>query len=216
MIPVRLPPLLVLTDRRMSAARGRDLATTVAGAVHGGARAVVLREKDLAAPERAALVADLRALLAPVGGLLIAASDAGLDADGVHLARADSPGERAGLVGRSCHDGASLARAAAEGCAYATVSPVFATASKPGYGPALGAPGLTRLARTATLPVYALGGITAANVAACREAGAAGVAVMGAVMGAHDPAQTCADLLAAWRAPDLIPTHAPSMHEENP
>ena len=216
MRPARLPPLLVLTDRRMSAARGRDLPATVARAVEGGARAVVLREKDLTAPERAALAAQLRAVLAPVDGLLIAASDAGLGADGVHLAQADPPVLGPGLVGRSCHDGAGLARAADEGCAYATLSPIFPTASKPGYGPALGLAGLARLVQGAGLPVYALGGVQPANAGACRDAGAGGVAVMGTVMSAHDPAAACADLLAAWRAPDLIPTHAPSMHEENP
>mgnify|MGYP002084332812 CR=1 FL=1 len=68
------------------------------------------------------------------------------------------------------------------------MSPVFATDSKPGYGPALGAEGLAALVSDALLPVYALGGIRADTVAACLTAGAAGVAVMGAVMGAEDPA----------------------------
>jgi thiamine-phosphate pyrophosphorylase len=192
-----LPPLLVLTDRRAAAARGRSLHQTVAAAVAGGARAVVLREKDLSRPQRARLAERLRELLAPVAGLLIVASDASLGGDGVHLAEADAP-VRGPLVGRSCHDTAGLSRAAAEGCAYATVSPVCPTSSKPGYGPALGFDGLRASVAQATVAVYALGGVRASGAAACRRAGAAGVAVMGAVMGAADPAAEVAALLAAW------------------
>lgn len=205
-----LPPLLVLTDRRAAAARGRSLEDTVAAAVTGGARAVVLREKDLPRQERAHLARALRAVLAPVGGVLLAGSDATLGTEGVHLAEADPmpPGPRAAgaLVGRSCHDAAGLRRAARDGCAYATLSPVFATPSKPGHGPALGPAGLRALVGTARLPVYALGGVDPARALACRRAGAAGVAVMGAVMGAADPAAEVAALLTRWhRAPVATP-----------
>jgi thiamine-phosphate pyrophosphorylase len=76
--------------------------------------------------------------------------------------------------------------------AYATFSPVFATASKPGYGPALGIDGLAAGCRTVAgvgspLAVYALGGIGPSQAGACLAAGAAGVAVMGAEMRADDP-----------------------------
>jgi thiamine-phosphate pyrophosphorylase len=69
---------------------------------------------------------------------------------------------------------------------------VFATASKPGYGPALGIGGLAAGCRAVAgvgspLAVYALGGIRPAQAGACLAAGAAGVAVMGAVMRADDP-----------------------------
>lgn len=200
--PTALPPLLVLTDRRAAAARGRSLEATVAAAVAGGARAVVLREKNLARQGRSRLALSLQQLLAPVGGVLLAASDPVPGAAGVHLAEADAmPPSRAAAgaaVGRSCHDAAGLRRAAREGCAYATVSPVFASASKPGYGPPLGPDGLRTLVESAPLPVYALGGVDAATAPVCREAGVAGLAVMGAVMGAADPAAAVAALLAAW------------------
>ena len=84
------------------------------------------------------------------------------------------------------------------GAAYATLSPVFPTTSKPGYGPPLGLSGLAQLARTVPgLPLYALGGIDAASAADCRDAGAAGVAVIGAVMAAPDPEAATRRLLAA-------------------
>jgi thiamine-phosphate diphosphorylase len=191
---------MVFTDRRQAR---RPLPDIVAAAVDGGARVVVLRERDLACGDRAALAARLYAVLVPVGGrLLLAGSTAG--PDGQHLAAADPwPAWPRGLVGRSCHDETELAAAAAEGAAYATVSPVFATTSKPGYGPPLGLSRLAQLCAGAGLPVYALGGIeTAEQAAACREAGAAGVAVMGAVMRAADPAGLVAALGAALPAAD--------------
>ncbi|MGY1839311.1 MULTISPECIES: thiamine phosphate synthase [unclassified Modestobacter] len=172
-----LPRLLVLTDRAQCAG---SLVGAVAAAVAAGARAVVLREKDLPAPERERLAGELAALLAPVGGLLVTAGPG--PGDAVHLAARDAfPGPRPALVGRSCHDAVEVAQAAAEGCDWVFVSPVNPTASKPGYGPALGLPGLARLAAGAP-PVYALGGITPADVTGCLAAGAHGVAVMGAVM----------------------------------
>jgi thiamine-phosphate pyrophosphorylase len=199
-----LPPLLLLTDRLGCERHGRSLAETVAAAVTGGARAVVLREKDLGLAERAELGRSLSALLEPVGGVLIVASDPalarGLGAGWAHLAEADAaPASASGVrLGRSCHSTAGLLRARDEGAAYATLSPVFATSSKPGYGPTLGLSRLSRLARSVpTLPVYALGGIDSGSAAACRAAGAAGVAVMGAVMGAADPATATRSLLAA-------------------
>jgi len=180
----------VLTDRRQAA---RPLADVVAAAVEGGARAVVLRERDLPAPERAALADSLAALLAPVGGTLILASPPTGRAGAVHLRDGEPmPEPRPVLVGRSCHGWVD------ESVDYVTVSPVFPSTSKPGYGPCLGVDGLSRLCRRTGKPVYALGGVESpAAAGACVRAGAAGVAVMGAVMRADDPARVVAALLEA-------------------
>ncbi|HEV7870171.1 MAG TPA: thiamine phosphate synthase [Modestobacter sp.] len=193
---MRLPRLLVLTDRTQSAG---PLGATVAAAVAAGARAVVLREKDLPGAERAALAGQLRALLDPVGGLLVVAGPAG-GAGAVHLAAADPfPADRPALVGRSCHSAAEVASARIEGCDWVMVSPFAATASKPGYGPPLGPAGLAALVAGGP-PAYALAGVTPADVPACLAAGAAGVAVMGPVM--RDPALTTAYLAALSDVPD--------------
>ena len=190
---MNLPPLFVLTDRLQAA---RPLVEVVAAAVDGGARAVVLREKDLPRAERARLADRLRAILADAGGILVVASDSTIRADGVHLAAGDAfPAARPVLVGRSCHDATELEAAAGEGCDWATLSPIFASMSKPGYGPAL----RTSALRKAPLPLYALGGVDVRHAGACVAAGAAGVAVMGAVMAANDPAAVVAALLRAVR-----------------
>ncbi|MET9297856.1 thiamine phosphate synthase [Micromonospora aurantiaca] len=188
--------VVVLTDRRV--ARG-PLVDVVAGAVGGGVRWVVLREKDLPRAERLALAVDLRAILAEVDGTLIVAGPDPLDGDAVHLPAAGPyPPPAVGLVGRSCHDTAELARLTTEH--YATLSPVYATQTKPGYGPAFRESGLAALVKASPVPVLALGGIeTAAQVAACVEAGATGVAVLGAVMRANDPTETATTLGRAFQ-----------------
>jgi len=186
-----LPRLLILTDRHQTT---RPLVEVVRVAVDAGARAVVLREKDLPRPARAHLADQLRPILTDAGALLVVASDATIPADGIHLAADDQlPANRPPLVGRSCHDPTGLQAAAEEGCDWATLSPIFPSPSKPGYGPALGTAALAG----APLPVYALGGVDAEQAAACMAAGAVGVAVMGAVMRAADPAAVVANLLRA-------------------
>lgn len=200
------PRLLVLTDRHQAARAGRSLVATLADAADGGPVDVVLREKDLPRHERARLATDLADRLRPRGGRVLVASDAPMahhvGADGVHLAEADPwPDLPLDVVGRSCHQPADLEAAAAHGATYATYSPVFVTASKPGYGPVVGLDGLARACRRAKLAVVALGGIDPSSTAACRAAGAVGVAVMGAVMAAADPAGVVAGILAALAGP---------------
>jgi thiamine monophosphate synthase len=135
-------------------------------------------------------------VLADAGGQLIVAGPDRLGGSAVHLAAAGPyPPPDLALVGRSCHSEAELSRLTTEH--YAMVSPVFPTPSKPGYGPPLGLAGLARLVDRSPVPVLALGGITPGNAAGCRAAGAAGVAVMGAVMRADDPAAVVRDLLGA-------------------
>lgn len=183
------PKLLLLTDRKL--AGPRPLADVVRAAVDGGVETVVLREKDLPRDQRADLARQLREFVPT----LLVASDPTIDSDGVHLAGADEPwnhgAARCVVVGRSCHSRAELAAAAEEGCDYATLSPIFASTSKPGYGPALG----VGVLRDAPLPVYALGGVRPANARACLDSGAIGVAVMGYVMRAADPAAAVRELL---------------------
>jgi thiamine-phosphate pyrophosphorylase len=201
---VALPRLLVVTDRRQSEHAGRPLVATVAAAVGAGARAVLLREKDLAPAERAAVARDVCAAVRAARALLLVASDVDLarriGAAGVHLA-ADDHWPDAGavedlVVGRSCHSRDDVASAGLCGTAYVTLSPVLRTTSKPGYGPPLDLEGLGAGARApGAPPVYALGGIRPGTAAPCLAAGASGVAVMGAVMGADDPGEVVAALL---------------------
>ncbi|WP_442934880.1 thiamine phosphate synthase [Micromonospora sp. CPCC 205558] len=188
--------VVVLTDRLVTPG---GLDRVVAGAVAGGVRWVVLREKDLPRAERAALATDLRAILAEVDGTLIVAGPDPLGGDAVHLPAAGPyPPPRHGLVGRSCHHQPELNRLTTEH--YATISPVWPTKTKPGYGPPLTVDGLRKLIEVSPVPVLALGGIeTPEQVTTCVQAGAAGVAVLGALMRANDPTETAATLTRAFQ-----------------
>jgi hypothetical protein len=173
-----------------AASAPRPLPEIAAAAAEHGARGFVLRARELPWREQAELAAALRAVL-PEGCLVIRAGGPG---PARHLSATEPfPTIRPSLVGRSCHHQADVDRAVNEGCDYIFVSPVFETASKPGYGPALGPAGLAALCRP-NLPVYALGGVLPERVAPCLEAGAYGVAVMGPVL--RDPPIVAAYLAA--------------------
>ena len=123
-------------------------------------------------------------------------------ADGVHLPGGGDPAAArrhlpSGLIGVSAHAPEEAAAQLAAGADYVTLSPIFLSASKPGYGPAVGLDALAAAARLSPGPVIALGGIDAANAAACLAAGARGIAVMGGIMRAADPEETVRHLLAA-------------------
>lgn len=192
--PRTLPRLLVLTDRSQLRL-GRGLVATITECAAAGLTHVVVREHDLAPPARRGLVA----ALAAVPGLCVISSRVpDPAAHGLHLAaaatgRGPDPAAGCSVVGRSCHNRAEVRRAARDGLDYVTLSPFAASRSKPGYGPALDSAAFADL----PLPTYALGGIVTGNAAAARDAGAHGVAVMGAVMRAADPAAVVADLLEA-------------------
>ncbi len=198
------PPLLVITDRGQARAPLPKIAEAV---FRAGGRWLMLREKDLDAALRRELLRELVALGAPYGawvtvnGDLAAAEVAG--AAGVHLPTGgDLEAARSALgpgalLGASAHSLEEAIAAAESGADYVTLSPVYESASKPGYGPALGPAGLGTVAGRLAIPVVALGGVAAGNAGACLAAGAAGVAVMGAVMAADDPGAALRDLLAA-------------------
>ncbi|WP_036555900.1 thiamine phosphate synthase [Nocardioides insulae] len=183
---MRLPRVLLLTDRSQLRL-GRGLVRTIAECRQAGLTHVVLRELDLSHDRRAALAADLAA----TGVRVIAAHRDLPAADGVQQPTAGCGDEAGRLLGRSAHTRAEAERAAADGAAYVTLGPYATTASKPGYGPLLPDGAFTGL----PVPAYALGGITPENIGEALAEGAHGVAVMGAVMRAADPARVIAELL---------------------
>jgi thiamine-phosphate pyrophosphorylase len=198
----RLPSrLLVVTDRCATRApedAARQLRDTLERLLRAGARWIWFRERDLAPDTRRMLAREIARLVKAEGGVLTIGADAALaadlGADGVHLPGGSSAAAIAearrylptGCIGVSAHTPDEVARAARAGADYTTLSPIFPTPSKPGYGPALGREALA-IAAGFGIPVIALGGITVGRVDACRAAGAAGVAVMGALMRGPDP-----------------------------
>ncbi len=180
--------LLAVTDRHQARA---PLLEVVAHLLASGLCWVWLRDRDLAASEREALARALREVTRNSGAILTIGADVDLaervDADGVHLRDPSDVAlarRRLGdqtLVGVSAHSLEDCRAALEAGADYATLSPIFTSASKPGYGPALGVSALSS-AESIGLPILALGGVDRANSRLCLEAGAAGVAIMGAAM----------------------------------
>jgi thiamine-phosphate pyrophosphorylase len=198
------PPLLLVTDRTQARAPLEDV---VAAACAAGCRWVSLREKDLSADAQVALARRLVPTTRRFGARLTLHGDPALaraaGLAGVHLsADGDAATARAALgpnalVGISIHGPAEAAALDPAVVDYAIAGPAFLTASKPGYGPALGPEGLAAIRRATAVPVVAIGGIEAHNAADVMRAGVAGIAVMGSVMRAADPGKTIEDLLVA-------------------
>ena len=198
-----VPPLLVISDR--SQAR-RPLEEIAEGVFAGGCRWFSLREKDLPPAERQALLARLVAIGHRWDAVVTAHEDieavAATAADGVHLPSGGDPAmARArlpdALIGGSAHSAKEARALLRAGADYLTVSPIFLTQSKPGYGPAIGLDGLAAIVADVRGPVVALGGVSAENAAACIAAGARGIAVMGEAMRADDPRAVIRRLAAA-------------------
>jgi thiamine-phosphate pyrophosphorylase len=103
------------------------------------------------------------------------------------------------LVSVAAHDPEDAGEAASNGASLALVSPIFAT---PGKGPPRGVGFISEMrARAPRLRLYALGGVDSENASSCIDAGADGVAVIGALWKARDPALAAQKLVGAVRAP---------------
>ncbi|TFV81185.1 thiamine phosphate synthase, partial [Blastococcus sp. CT_GayMR20] len=85
----------------------------------------------------------------------------------------------------------------AEGADYLGVGPAYPTTTKTGLPDALGPARIGAVAAAVPVPIIAIGGITAERVSDLLAAGAAGVAVVGAVSGAADPTEATRRLLRA-------------------
>jgi len=188
--------VLVVTDAGL--ASPRSVPEVVEAALDGGARAVQLRNKGDSARELLEVGRLLRALTRRWGALLFVNDRLdlalALEADGVHVGPEDLPVSAVRdcapdgfLVGRSA-DQVEVARSAvADGADYLGCGTVYPTATKEDAGDVLGVAGLRRIVEAVRVPVVGIGGITAARAPAVADTGAAGVAVVGAVMAAGDP-----------------------------
>ena len=201
------PSLLLMTDRNNTAL---PLSDVLAQALQAGCRWIMIREKDLATAELCPVV-EATVIVAKDFGATVSVNNDFTAASickvkAVHLPQGQPVATirrimgPETLIGVSAHSVAEAQLAAAEGANYVTASPVFATDSKPGYGPALEPEGLAQIVASVRIPVLALGGVTAENAASCIAAGAAGVAVMGSVMRAQNPGAIVGDLIAALAA----------------
>lgn len=194
--------MLVTDGAAIREQRGAD---RIAAAIRGGVGIVQLRDHGASAGELLARAQTLRRLFPETLLLVNDRVDVALaaGADGVQLGAGALPVAAArrllgaaALVGRSVHAAAEARVAAAEGADFLILGTIYPTATHPGgapEGPAL----LKTVAAGLPLPLYAIGGITAANAAGCLRHGAHGVAVIRAISAAPDAEAAARQLRAA-------------------
>ena len=187
--------LCLVTDRDLSL--GRSLLDVVGAAVQGGVTMVPLREKT--APTRAFLdeARALKALLAPVGVPLIINDRADIalavGADCVHVGQTDMPvemlrgllGPRA-IIGLSITNHAQINSPDAALPDYLGLGPLYLQQTKLNAASPLGVEGFRALRAATAKPVVAIGGLKADNSPPVLAAGADGLAVVSAIVGAAD------------------------------
>jgi thiamine-phosphate pyrophosphorylase len=194
--------LVVIVDADV--AGGRDLATLARLAVRGGATMLQVRAKRAGAADLAAAVRTVSDAAGAVPVIVNDRLDVALatGAAGCHLGQDDFPIDAARAMappgfwlGGSAGDAAEARRAAGAGAHYLGIGPIAATASKADAGTAIGVAGFRTVhAAAPEVPAIAIGGVTAALVPDLCAAGAAGVAVIRAVLDAADPERATREL----------------------
>jgi thiamine-phosphate pyrophosphorylase len=201
------PPLCLVTDRQRfpAPAPGAVFAdaewAVLEAAIAAGIGALQLREKDLDGRELHARAERLAARCRAGGVALLvngrvdvalaaAADGVQLPGDGMPVAAARDLLGATHSIGCSVHAASELADRA--GADFLLFGPVFDTPSKRAFGAPQGLERLAAVARAAAVPVVAVGGIVPERVPEVLRAGAAGVAVIGAILDADDPAAAVA------------------------
>jgi thiamine-phosphate pyrophosphorylase len=188
--------LYAITDRRLFAST-EALVEQAAQWAKNGVDFVQIREKDLPAADLTALAAGIVSTVRLTGGgarVLLNGSvgiAAATGCDGIHLT-ADLPPSAVADAGAvmsravadpvisvSCHTLSDIARARDQGATLAVFAPVFEKRSGAEIIPGQGLDALASACRIAgPMPVFALGGVTAANARNCVNAGASGIAAI--------------------------------------
>jgi len=177
--------------------RGRDNLTVVRELLAAGVRIIQYREKTKTKKEKYAECLALSQMCREAGALFVVNDDVDLalltGAGAVHVGQDDLPADAVRkLVGPDVIVGVSASSmeeahdAVARGADYLGVGPIYRTATKEDAGEAVGLDLLQEIARTVTLPLVAIGGITPDNIREVMRRGAACAAMISALVGAED------------------------------
>jgi thiamine-phosphate pyrophosphorylase len=200
--------LYLITDRVLVGEK--DFFQSVRRALEGGVTLLQVREKEASSKEFYETALRLKKLAAEFRVPLIINDriDVALaiDADGVHIGQEDLPldvvRQLVGpdkIVGYSASTPEEAIYGEKMGADYLGVGAVYPTGSKKDAGVAIGITGLQRVVESVSLPVVGIGGIGTANVKAVKKTGAAGVAVISAVLSQPDTYQAAKELVDLWR-----------------
>lgn len=200
--------LYLVTDRRFL--RGRSLVDEVLKAVKGGVTMVQLREKEAGSREFYSLASGLKEALRESGVPFIINDRLDIamavDADGLHIGQEDLPlPEVVRLWGKDKIIGLSVSsleearQGQREGAGYLGWGPVYPTATKTDAASPTGLNLLREVKSRVSIPVLAIGGIDASNLAAVRDSGADGAAVVSCLMDAPDIEKAAWEMVEIWK-----------------
>jgi thiamine-phosphate pyrophosphorylase len=198
--------LFLVTDRHQT--NGRPLVPLLQRVLTAGVPAIQLRERDLSAKELVTLAREVQAVMASRRSQLLINDRIdvalALEGVGVHLRSNSLPvsvarqllgAER--LLGISVHAVEEAVQVESQGVDYIVLGPIYETPTKQMFGPPLGIQTLEKACRSVRIPIIGIGGVTAARVREMRCAGAFGVAVITAVLGAVNVESAARELLDA-------------------
>ena len=207
----RIRGLYVIIDPEVTG--GRAPLDIARAAINGGARMLQLRDKLRDKGEQLPLGAALRDLCAANGALLIIndhadlAAALGPDDVGLHVGQTDLPVVEARkilapgqVLGRSNREIDLIIESQQMGADHVAFGAMYTTTTKQVTRAPQGPERLKEARAAAQVPLVAIGGITAENVAPVVEAGADAVCVTAAVGSAPEPEAAAAALTEAIRA----------------
>jgi len=198
--------LLVVTDRHQT--KGRPLVSLLQRVLAAGISTIQLRERDLSARELVALAREVRVVTGSCNSQLLINDRIdvalALEGVGVHLRSNSLPPSVARrllgpqrLMGISVHSVEEAVQAESQGANYIVLGPIYETPSKQMFGPPLGIQTLEKACRLVRIPIVGIGGVTAERAREMRRAGAFGVAVITAILGADDVESATREMLDA-------------------
>ena len=208
---IPFPTLCLVTDLSVVENDVTRLVDAVSDAVDGGVNMVQIRAPELSDSEFDGLVSTLAEA---IGGRAITIINPSGRAprlhrgiDGVqlsknastHIADVRALYGRDALIGRSVHSVGATRDAAHSGADYLILGTIFASKSHPG-GAWHGSEIIRQVTSESELPVIGIGGITVDNVGEVMRAGAHGIAVIRAILGADDPKAAAGELRQAMAA----------------
>ncbi|MBS0211169.1 MAG: thiamine phosphate synthase [Planctomycetes bacterium] len=199
--------LYVLIDGRRGA---QDFGSLVQELIEAGVDCLQLRDKDLDDRELLVRARQLRELTRDTRTLFVMNDRPDLavlaEADGIHVGQDELPvaavrrivGPQM-MIGVSTHSLEQARQAVVDGADYLGVGPVFPSSTKT-FGKFPGLELVRAVSAEIKLPAFAIGGITAENVASVLAAGVGRVAVANAIIGASSPREAVAKFRAALSA----------------
>ena len=187
-------PILCLVTNRNRTSK-RDLGFIVNDAISGGVNMVQFRDREMKGPKKLEMAISLKDLtkdkaMFMVNGDVDLAKE--VAADGIHFPEGQNSDanyqnlKKKFIIGRSVHSFESAVKAASEGMDYLTVGTIFPSNSHPN-GETSGTEIIEEISNKLSIPLIGIGGISEGNCLQVMEAGAAGVAVIGAISEAASP-----------------------------